>query len=249
MRPIRLFSLLACSSFLFAAAAGCQATIAGEEDTAGSDTGSEAGDGGGDGGLELPCSADDPCPDGQFCFNGLCAIGCQTNDNCADDQYCDTEWSMTCQNKSVPTCSTEAECAGDQICVNGVCSTPPPDTACNPEDYLNDGCSSDSVCLEVTEQAKCYTMPPCGEDGSCPVGSGGATCNEDYLPNKDRICLLGACVDESECPADWNCIRFNDNDPIGGCSNGAFGSPCNGPEDCESNNCFEIPGLGGGVCM
>ena len=37
------------------------------------------------------CSADKPCPFGQWCFNGLCAPGCMSDADCADTSPCTTD--------------------------------------------------------------------------------------------------------------------------------------------------------------
>ena len=112
------------------------------------------------------------------------------------------------------------------------------------------GCESNAVCLQDldTEETACYTMPPCGENGACPVGLQGAVCNKsgstEYLPNKDAICLIGVCEDAGNCPADWFCVRFQANDPLGFCSSGGFGEPCSTNEECLSGNCFSpAPGF------
>ena len=147
------------------------------------------------------CSSSNPCPSGMFCFNGLCAIGCTSNENCADDQYCD---GLYCVNTEVPTCTSDSNCYEGQICVQGVCSTPPPSTTCDPDQVVsgNDGCDNYSLCIDGDddgpEDPACYTMPPCAEDGTCPVGAYGAVCNNDYI-NKARICLIGACEAEANC--------------------------------------------------
>jgi len=227
---------------------GCNPSLGSSDgdETGNPDTGNPDTGGDGDGfGL---CSSSNPCPAGQFCFNGLCAIGCTSDGDCASNQYCDTEWDMLCKNKVVPTCSSDDDCAASQICVNQYCSTPPPNTSCNPENPFMDGCASDSLCLEDfdTEKSACYSMPPCGENNSCPAGLQGAVCNTDYLPNKDNICLIGLCETASNCPSDWFCVRFAANDPLGICSGGTFGDLCTANSECLSNNCFvAFPGEAG----
>ena len=195
------------------------------------------------------CSSANPCPDGQFCFNGICALGCTNDGNCADNQYCDTEWSMTCQNKEVTTCP-ETPCASSQICQNGLCSTPPPPTMCMPRADGLDGCEENAICIGEEDgmggqDNSCYTFPPCSQDGTCPVGTSGAVCNTDLIPNKGRICLTGLCKDASHCPSNWHCVRFNPNDPVGFCGNGGPGAPCSEPAHCNDMMCQTIPGSGG----
>lgn len=201
----------------------------------GEDTDGSSNDGGsnGEGGGFEPCSDENPCPDGQFCFNGLCAVGCTSNNDCADDQYCDTT-SLLCQNSEVPSCDGEGGCFGDQVCFEGLCSTPE-DTTCV-SGASPDGCESDAVCLDDGDTSVCYTMPACGEDGSCPTGLTGAVCNDGFLPDKDRICLLGACETEAHCPSSWSCIAPS-TAVLGVCSDGAIGMPCIEGSDCTSGLC------------
>lgn len=191
-----------------------------------------------------PCSAANPCPDGQFCFNGLCAIGCNSDGDCAEDQYCATDGDRLCHNKEVPTCP-DTPCAEGQICVNGFCSTPPPDTSCTPQS-IDDGCAKDALCIEEEEGApKCYTFPYCPADGVCPVGVEGAVCNDGLIADKDKICLVGMCTGVEHCPADWKCVKFQGS-VLGICSSGAVGFPCNDGSECASGNCqVPIPGFPG----
>lgn len=197
------------------------------------------------GGEWQPCSANNPCPDGQFCFNGVCAVGCQSDGDCADNQYCATDDDRLCHNKEVSTCP-DTPCVEGQVCVNGFCSTPPPDTECDPTS-LPDGCESNALCIEHEEgQPECYTFPYCSQDDTCPIGTEGAVCNTDLVPDKDKICLIGLCTDASHCPAEWKCVDFEPNGVIGFCSNGAFGNPCNSNDECISGTCSQpFPGVPG----
>lgn len=203
------------------------------------------------------CSASSPCPSGQFCFNGLCAVGCQSNANCAADQYCDTQYTQACHNKVVKACP-ETPCATGQICVSGLCSTPPAATQCNPQNVTtgNDGCESNALCIDSVDDEeesksnpKCYTFPPCGENKTCPVGAQGAVCNDGLIPNKGYVCLTGLCKTSADCPAEWTCSKPNASSVIGMCATGSVGSPCNQPSDCQSGNCMTAaPGFPG-VCL
>lgn len=224
---------------------GCQNSL-GMTTAGGSDTDAMTTDdptSGGSGEWQ-PCNGANPCPNGQFCFNGVCALGCNSDGDCASDQYCATDEDRLCHNKEVSTCP-DVPCAEGQVCVNGYCSTPPPATECMPF-APDDGCDKNAICLEVEEgMPKCYTFPYCPADGDCPVGLQGAVCNEDLIPNKDKICLVGACLDNSHCPAEYRCVKI-DGDPLGYCSSGGVGELCNGPGDCKSNVCnAPFPGIPG----
>lgn len=244
-------------TFLFvlstlSATVGCEATIAGADDAADATGGPGDVDGDGDGngdnggadGFE-PCTADNPCPDGQFCFNGLCALGCTSDGDCADNQYCDTT-SLLCQNNEVPVCMSDDDCADSQLCADGYCSTPPPNTSCDLENFLEDGCDTNALCLEQDDgSGACYSMPACASDGSCPVGIGGAVCNDGFLTSKGSICLLGFCTEEANCPDAFSCVLPTSGGGLGLCSSGVTGSPCTESDQCDSGTCNVIQGFVG----
>ena len=196
-----------------------------------------------------PCTSKNPCPSGQFCFNGLCALGCTSNGDCAADQYCGTDTDLLCHNKTVETCPTVA-CPDGQQCVNGFCSaTELPTTTCEQMPNGEDGCAKNALCISETDDPsgnKCYTFPACAEDDTCPTGTIGAVCNVDLISSKDRICLVGACVDVGDCPADNSCVNLGA--PVGICSNGQLGTFCTAPAQCKSGMCnMTFPGQPG-VC-
>lgn len=219
--------------------------------------GGGAGGGGSTGGgngsnQQAPCSASNKCPAGQFCFNGLCAVGCQSNGDCAADQYCDTADlgpPYFCKNKTVSSCPA-TPCASNQECRQGLCSArlEPNAASCTPRQDFNDGCDKYAICYDEDDEgpknAYCYSFPPCPQDGRCPVGLEGAVCNEQYIPNKGRFCITGACKDVSNCPAEWKCVKQTANQVLGFCSSGGPNAPCFSNADCLSNNCFNPGGPG-----
>lgn len=206
-----------------------------------SSNGADASGGGGGGGLL--CSANTPCADGQFCFNGVCAIGCNSNGDCAENQYCDTEFDRLCHNKVVQTCP-DTPCNENQTCQDGFCSATPTNTSCEPRADGNDGCPNDSLCLENdAEETQCYGFPACPEDGICPTGTIGAVCNAGIIPNKGHICLTSLCQTVDHCPASWSCIK-EQGGVVGSCSDGNFGSLCIEQSDCNNGQCSAAaPGL------
>lgn len=255
MTNLARLSSLAIFALLFPISAGCQPSIGNAEDGSeegSSDSQSSTPTGSADeGGEFMPCTASNPCPDGQFCFNGLCAIGCQSNADCAADQYCDTEFDMLCHNKTVSTCPDVA-CPEGQECVNGFCSAGPTDEVCMQMPNGEDGCAKNELCYAESddpESAKCYAFPACAADDTCPKGTTGAVCNTGLIPSKGHICLIGACTDAAEhCPDGDKCVKFTGGE-IGSCSSGAFGDLCNVGADCASNMCnMPFPGEPG-FCM
>ncbi|HCF58610.1 MAG TPA: hypothetical protein DFS52_11545 [Myxococcales bacterium] len=197
-----------------------------------------------------PCGDANKCPTGQFCYNGLCALGCNSNGDCAADQYCDTEWSRLCQNKVVKSCP-DTPCPEAQTCVQSLCTAKEqPKQTCNPDSF-NDGCAENAFCIEEDENQdpQCMTFSACGEDGTCPAGLFGALCNENLITNKARVCLPGLCKEAGNCPANWVCVKMTSTDPVGFCSNGGLSSMCTKPEECVSPFICQqpMPGMAG-VC-
>jgi len=200
------------------------------------------------------------CPKGQFCFNGICAVGCNTDKECETNQYCDTDIKQ-CSNKEVKTCP-DTPCGANQECVNGLCSAKKADPpkkrnesgACTPAVDGKDGCKRHEVCLvKENDQTQCRAFPRCPQSGKCPVGLVGAVCNDKLIPNKDRICLVGGCTGTEHCPASWSCVKIG-GIKLGLCSSGAMGMPCTKQSECKSGLKCTQPGgpttagfcLGGG---
>ncbi|MHB8420810.1 MAG: hypothetical protein ACYDCL_22270 [Myxococcales bacterium] len=206
------------------------------------------------------------CPKGQFCFDGLCAIGCLADSDCSSSQYCDTQWSHLCQDEQVPSCSSSSGCQGGQQCVEGLCTaalTQQPASPCNPNVNLasgqSDGCDATSVCLQAkdsngnpTGSPYCETFPACGAPGSnpeCPVGQYGALCNDGYLSAKGRFCMPSLCKTQGNCPSGWGCVTFPSGPGLGACSNGSLGSVCDPNHPCQSGLSCEAELGSFGQCL
>jgi hypothetical protein len=192
------------------------------------------------------CSAQMPCPSGQFCFNGLCTIGCNGNQDCGPGQYCDTEFDRLCRSTTVATCP-ETPCADSQKCAAGLCSTST-ETQCTPSIDGNDGCDASALCFEEqgSTEKRCHTFPACPETGECPVGLIGSVCNRGQIPNKAHICLTGMCASAANCPTGFKCLRpFGL--PLGLCSAGLLSWPCFASGDCADGlactGAMGIPGI------
>lgn len=228
-----LRSTLLAAAALFTAAIACEPSV-GEMSASSTKGESESGESG-EFGL---CSASTPCPEGQFCFNGICALGCNSDGDCADDQYCDTEFDRLCHNKTVSTCP-DTPCPEGQECVNGFCSAGK-GPQCEQMPNGQDGCDKSSLCIEDLDMEgsfACYPFPACAADDTCPVGTEGAVCNTGIIPSKNKICLISLCTEVSHCPAEWSCFKYP-GEVLGQCSSGAFGSPCNTGDECISGNCL-----------
>lgn len=201
---------------------------------------------------ELPNNCRGGCPDGQFCFNGVCAIGCNSDQDCAENQYCATDTDGLCHNTEVPTCTSDGDCAEDQVCTKGVCGAPAEEESeCEPSADGEDGCGRYAVCVERDEGNTCHTLPRCGQDGSCPTGQAGAVCNEEYIPNKAEICLIGLCESSDDCPSEWSCMKAFEGQTLGFCkpgSDGGQGSTCQEDSDCDSGSCFGATSNAPGAC-
>lgn len=212
---------------------------------------------------QFMCSTQEPCPKGQWCFNGFCAPGCMTDNDCASNQYCDTRMEQSahmCVNKEVSGCTDDNQCAENQTCVMGLCSASAEKKQCTPRPDAQDGCDTYSVCLDVSdlesekEEFSCVTFPPCPQDGVCPVGQVGSVCNDGDIPGKAAICLTGLCKSVTNCPGNFKCILLTAT--LGMCSNGGMGMPCKASPDCmDGLACtgampgipgFCMPGGGGG---
>jgi hypothetical protein len=198
-----------------------------------------------------PCSSTAECLAGETCFNGVCAASCQSGSDCASGQYCD----QLCHADTPATCGDGGACGPTQVCVEGYCSTPPTDPQC--DEYAvttgTDGCDAGALCINpvgANQPSKgCFTLPACGADGRCPPGEQGAVCNDGYVKNKGRVCLIGVCKTAADCPAGWACVNMLSNDPVGACSDGSSGSACSQPSDCKNTTCNNpVPGWAG-VCL
>lgn len=188
----------------------------------------EGGGGGAGGGAEavIACTTLDKCPPGMACFNGICADSCNTDQDCPETQRCLTSLDQLCHDRDLATCPDSAECATSQVCANGYCSLMTSQGACGGSPFGNgDGCEAGAVCLmnpnvdgEKLEATRCFVMPPCPDDGKCPIGPYGAVCNDGLFPEKARICLAGLCTSKDNCPDGWSCMPVYPNATYGNCT-------------------------------
>ena len=188
------------------------------------------------------------CQTGQYCWNGICANGCTSDENCASDEYCviDDEFfnEGRCHGKAAPSgCTSDDQCASTQVCQMGACVAPvaQPSAACAWKPDLTDGCPAEQLCFQGDEeegtQSECYAMPGCGVDGACPKDFGGSVCNvkadgSRIIPSKAAICLMGACLADTDCPSGQKCEDLFGG--LGYCDMGmGIGDGCETDADCD----------------
>jgi hypothetical protein len=227
---------------VLAAMLACDANLG---SVATSDSGTEGEETTGPADEPLACIGGELCPMGTSCSNGLCATDCSNDEDCDDDENCGLDG--VCHSNVIPGCGSDSDCAPTQTCIDQVCTD---GNSCDLDDYVQDGCPSNAVCIENFDQPGqgfCHEMSACAGDQTCPVGLVGAVCNTGQLPSKDQICLIGICDVVENCPDLWSCVRY-DNAVLGLCSDGGIASPCSTDMHCLSGNCVLLPGLGGGVC-
>jgi hypothetical protein len=191
------------------------------------------------------------CPSGQACLNGICAARCAAGAACPAGTYCEGDAGIdeVCAPVEAIACLTTAvQCPAPQGCTNfGLCTSSelPADggrQSCI-AGQVDDGCSADGICITGSSQSSaCVGLPACSQDGGCPVGLAGATCNVRpdggrLFPGKQRVCLASFCDSNADCPARVpHCVTGNGPAQTF-CSPGTKDFPCLRPVDCNSNIC------------
>lgn len=193
------------------------------------------------------------CAAGTLCNNGNCVATCATDGTgCAADQFCEgTEAArLVCTSIERKACTIAQDCPLPQSCQSGLCVSIElrRDGGYNGclLGSLDDGCAGEAICLQNTNSQgqtlnNCIGMPGCGQDGGCPVGNIGSTCNDQpdggrLLPAKQRVCLLGLCAGGPDCPPNAGCFRPKGSSPLGQCQSGTLGDLCFVREDCPNAN-------------
>ena len=168
--------------------------------------------------VERACSADDTCPEGQSCSEGVCVDGaipgtCSEDLDCPEGERClESQCRADVGGPETPTCTSDEECALDQLCVEGACQQAPPTPACS----LDGECDHGEICVEgacvlAPETGACTADVECAEGNYCVEGECVDTlaseCASDDECAADELCIDGAC----EAPATATCI-------VSGCS-------------------------------
>jgi hypothetical protein len=203
------------------------------------------------------------CPAGQACLNGICAQRC-TATACPAGTYCegDAAIDQVCAPLQAIACGSFLDCPAPQICGSGLCTSTEflgdgGRNGCVPG-AADDGCSADAICVTgASGSPSCLGLPACSQDGGCPVGLLGATCNVRsdggrLFPGKQRVCLVSVCDSNADCPqtgtqAAPHCVNEN-GAAASFCSNGFPGTACLKPADCNTNICNGADGSAFGTC-
>ena len=135
---------------------------------------------------QLQCMADDNCPEGQACVDGLCQCDPDLFD--CGDGWCDPMLPFD------PDC--QACQPGDPNCSDGVCSMDPADPDCPLACMVDADCGPAQVCVDNLctcagpncPDNVCDPMNP--NDPDCPPAM--CTKNADCAPNQK--CVMGLCL-------------------------------------------------------
>ena len=188
------------------------------------------------------------CPAGQACLNSICSSRCTGGTACPAGTYCEGDASIdqVCAPVEPIACSNSLQCPAPQVCSSGLCTSSEllgdgGRDICTPG-RVDDGCSADGVCINTGARISCFGLPACSQDGRCPLGAAGATCNVRpdggrLFPGKQRVCLLSFCDGPADCPAFLpHCV--NGLGPARSlCSPGTAGASCTQGADCNSGTC------------
>jgi len=184
------------------------------------------------------------------CTNSDCVPTCDgTGAGCPAGFYCESPTAPynVCSPITASECSTDYDCPAPQQCAYGLCLSVEERAdggteGCDLSDAI-DGCAPDSICYQLPDSQTgqslnyCVGLEHCSEDGGCPADSIGAVCNQQadggmLFAFKERLCLSGYCVDDTNCPSGNACFHRSTTDPIGQCQNGAVDDPCYTNADC-----------------
>jgi len=207
-----------------------------------------------------------PCTGGLACVNGVCTQTCPGGNSaaCPAGYYCegDAGFDEVCAPVNAIPCADITQCPAPQSCAQQtLCASSEllgdgGRTACtnNPP---NDGCSPGALCFQTNGTLACVALAACSQNGTCPVGLAGSTCNVQpdggrFFEGKQRICLLGLCASNANCPpSNQHCLRLPVDAGIEAsrCLNGLTNSPCLANTDCNPGfTCTGSDGGFPGVC-
>ena len=196
------------------------------------------------------------CDAGLLCANRNCVPSCEGGAACPDGMYCEAPQATVaiCSAKTPFACRNSTDCPVPQICTQGICVSyelraDGGTIGCLVSNGPNDACAPDSLCYQDTSTGvllnRCLGLPHCGEDGKCPIGFKGTTCNQlpdggYHFPGKERICLYDFCTDNANCPQGTACFHYVKGNLLGQCSTGRAGTACFTGEDCFNSSYCQL---------
>ncbi len=174
------------------------------------------------------------CGANQTCMSGTCVnnppgdpcqgVMCGANQTCMAGTCMDNPPVDPCQGV---VCMVEGE-----VCEEGECVNPNPPLPCTVTLTGPDGCPADQLCRAEGAETVCVSLPACDGDDLCDPGGSGAVCTSAFLPDKSPQCFPSRCLDASHCPqTQLYCVKTT-SQTLGGCADGAEGSPCTDDTQC-----------------
>lgn len=199
-------------------------------------------------------SGDNSCAAGTRCVNRICTPSCTGDAGCAAGSYCEGPAPLedVCASNVPIVCQRSLDCPGPQLCLGGLCISEQlradgGSQGCIPSS-LRDACGPDALCFQTRVSNQCLGMPACAANGGCPVGNPGSVCNDgrnpdggQLFPGKQRICLYGFCVADTDCTQKAHCFHPLAGDPLGNCNFGVAGDPCFSNADCIGSSGCSAP--------
>ena len=164
------------------------------------------------------CDASTPCPQGQYCADGTCAVQKFNGEPCSSDEECSggvCNGAGLCSSPAA-ACSSDEDCDDGNSCTVNACGD---DGVCAPVVALEDGTScgtatfcSNAQCVECLEDANCQDGNECTvntcTNGFCEAVNAvaGQLCNG----NAGTCDGAGACAGETTaCESDADCDDGN----------------------------------------
>ena len=166
--------------------------------------------------VNVSCSLDTDCGNGQVCQDETCVDAnqsCTTNDDCGNGQVCQDE---TCVDAN-QSCTTNDDCGNGQVCQDETCVDANQSCTTNDDCQANESCVDDQ-CKSLSCTDPSFVFPTC--NCKCPDG---------YSCNADKICIKSCkCHGGS-----WPCNQKCDNQ----CPVGSINCPCTSDGGCTKQKC------------
>lgn len=206
---------------------------------------------------DVPCQADDACPDGLICVDRVCREGCRRAEDCPQGLQCDPE-TLEC----FAACVDDEGCGAPEfraVCDDGRCV----DVACVVDDHCDPGswCAGEGAATTCEEGCRVDDCPDgqfcdlesracvvgCVSDDGCALGTwcdvGAAICRdgcrEDVECEGEQVCArfegeafeerrcLTSCAADPDCPDSMFCTQTLTERGV--CVDGCRGEPDNCP--------------------